>query len=829
MRYWTVLALLGCGLDQSPPAKLIHARFDPDAKKIPMPTDVLRDSQAGKLNLPIDDTLTDAEKEFFGFLNTLDGWSSTMTANVEFTGKINPETINFQTLQVWDVAGPVPQRVQGATVTLEPNGTKLNIDAPRTGWARGGRYAIVLVGGKDGVKGAAGEPVECDAAFYFLRLTEELDTPQHERAFPGDTHAERMSNAKKLEDIRKNLAPMFQFIETQGLKRTDIAALWQFTVTARVEVAMDKASQRMPIPFDLLLDPATGKVDLPAASWDSAAVVEAKQRLREYDGFSTSANLTIDLTGQIDPSTATAAAIRLYEAGSPPRQIDADFKVLDDKMHIVISPHEHPLKEATRYAVVVADSVKDLSGAPVIAMPPGFFMRAHAKIADDAGKSRIGAVEDEDAARVEFVRQRIYPTLDQVGRDHVVTAWPFTTMTIRPGLDAAMSAAQNARASADPKNASKMTTSQAINDFPIGIVSLFRVKEVWNGTIESPDYLDAVTHGFRKDAGYSVEDVAFTMTIPNTAQPGQPLPVVVFGHGLMTERRFVLAIADALAQNGFAAISIDLPYHGTRTACVWSGPLCYSDPLSNDGHEICPQPCESGSTCQADGRCVDANGQGNHLAKFPVIPFPQASGAAFIDVPHVANTKDHFWQSLVDISALTRSLRTGNWQSAIGYPIDTNRIYYAGQSLGGIIGGTYVPLDPKLKRAVLNVPGCQTVDMFTDSPTFGGHVTDFLKSEMIAPGSADQERFMDVARWFMDATDPMNVAPLMQQGRSVMIQMATLDNIIPNKYTQELAALTGVPKRDYVAEHAFIVVPIEPEYGRGLSELSGFLAGSFAP
>src|SRR5262245_38108691 len=231
MRRLVLFALLGagCGLDRSPPAKLIHARFDPDAKKIPMPTDVLRDQTARRLKLPIDDTLTDAETEFFTFLNTLDGWSSTMTASVELTGKLDPKTVTFDSVQVWDVAGPVPKRVNGTTVVLEPNGTKLTIDAPREGWTRGGRYAIVLSGGKNGVRGASGELVECDAAFYFLRLKEALDTPKHERAFPGDTHAERMDNAHKLEEIRLDLAPMFQFMEQQGLPRSDVAALWQFS------------------------------------------------------------------------------------------------------------------------------------------------------------------------------------------------------------------------------------------------------------------------------------------------------------------------------------------------------------------------------------------------------------------------------------------------------------------------------------------------------------------------------------------------------------------------------------------------------------------------
>jgi hypothetical protein len=88
---------------------------------------------------------------------------------------------------------------------------------------------------------------------------------------------------------------------------------------------------------------------------------------------------------------------------------------------------------------------------------------------------------------------------------------------------------------------------------------------------------------------------------------------------------------------------------------------------------------------------------------------------------------------------------------------------------------------------------------------------------------------MNVARWFMDAADPHTVASLIAPGRDVLIQMALLDMIIPNDYTTLLEQLAEVPRRDYLAEHAFLVIPVEPEYLRGTSELADFLAGSLHP
>jgi hypothetical protein len=47
-----------------------------------------------------------------------------------------------------------------------------------------------------------------------------------------------------------------------------------------------------------------------------------------------------------------------------------------------------------------------------------------------------------------------------------------------------------------------------------------------------------------------------------------------------------------------------------------------------------------------------------------------------------------------------------------------------------------------------------------------------------------------------------------------MIQ-ATLDFIIPNEFTLKLEELSGAPRKDYLAEHAFLAIPVEPSPARG--------------
>jgi hypothetical protein len=830
----TLVAMLvaGCGLDLDPAPPIIHARFDPDAKAIPMPTDVLRDAAAGRLDLPIDDTLTPAEVELYGWLNTMDGWSSAASAEVELTGAIDRATVSPDTLQVWEWR-ETPQPVEGVRVVVADDDRAIRIDPPRTGWRRGGRYLVALRGGERGVVGADGERVESDAAFYFLRQTERLDTPQHERAFPGATAAERRDAATRLEEIRQDLAPMFDFVAGRGLPRHEVAALWSFTVTERIELAMDEPSQRMPLPIDLLLEPATGRVHLPPADWDSPTVIEAKEALGAYDGFGPSMGLMFGFTGPIDPATVTPESVelwRLVPGGAPVRE-PVRIELLADGLHVELFPEAQPLPERTTFAVVVRDRVRDLDGRAIALMPAGRLMQAQAPVFA-GGASQVGPVGDEQAAKLEPVRAATRGLLDAIGAPasgDVLAAWTFTTMSVHEPFQRWIDQPAALGVSPHPKQVRRETPLQALGSFGLAISSLLYVEHVYHGYLESPGFLDPRTRGFRSDGGHRVEDVAFTMTVPRGLPAGQPAPVVIFGHGIMTERRFVLAVGDTLARKGFVGIAIDMPMHGERTHCWLEGPLSVPNPSTG---ELTPlaDPCPSGAACDDEGRCVDEQGRVQPFRTWPIVSMPVASGAAFIEVEHIANTRDHFLQSEIDLAALLRALREGDWRGATGLRFDPARIHFAGQSLGGILGATFVATHPEISTSVLNVPGAATVDLFRTSPFFGGQVDAFFTREGVDPASFDGHRFLNVARWFMDAADPAGFAHrLTENDRRVLIQMATLDFIIPNANTRLLASLAGVPRRDYVAEHAFLVVPVEPEYRRGNDELARFLAGEWTP
>jgi pimeloyl-ACP methyl ester carboxylesterase len=811
---YVVAALLfaSCSLEVDPPPRVIHARFDPDAKVIPMPSDVLRDKLSGRLAIPIDDSNTPAEKTLFTAMNQLDGWSSAMSATVKFDGTLQRATITPDNVQVWHWL-TTPERVTDVRIEIGDDDASLTIDPPRTGWVRGDRYMVVLRSGAGGLEGKAGEKVECDAAFYFLRLTERLDTPDHSFAFPGDTAAERAEKASKLETIREDLAPMFDHMATLGLKRDDVAALWSFTVTTRTELAMDKASQRVPLPLDILKDPDTGHVDLPVAPWDSPNVVAAKTRLRDLTGFGTSMNSMLQFTASVDPATISDKTIELWQvAGGAPAKVPATVALLADKMSVEVTPMAKPLAEGARYAVVVRNGIKAADHTDVVLMPLGVLLQARDPVFA-GGKSQVGPVPDDDAHKVETVRPSVVAAKDALpgGGAGVLAAWTYTTMPIAQPMTDWMAQPEKLAVPTVPTVQKHQTPVQALGEFPLAISSLLYVGDVVSGTVPSVEFLDKRTRAFRADGGHDVEDIAFTVTVPRTVKTAK-MPVVIFGHGVLTERRFVMAVADTLAQKGYAAVAIDMPMHGTRTYCWTQGPISVPDPTTGKLTTLGP-PC---------------------TGNWPIINMPTATGAAFIEVDQIANTRDHFVQSEIDLSALLRSLQTADWTPVFGRQVDTSRIYYAGESLGGILGATFVANRAEIKRAVLNVPGADAVDLFRDSPFFKGQIDAFFKREKVDPESFDGHRFLNVARWFMDSADPVNFGKTLLHPpggaqRGVLLQMATMDEIIPNTYTKLLQQVSGAPRRDYAGEHAFLVIPVEPACFTGQADMADYLAGKLMP
>ena len=817
---WTA----GCSIGLDPPPSVVQARFDPQAQVVPMPNDILRDATSGLLALPIDDSLTDAEKELRTWMNQLDGWPTTLTASLKFTAPIDATTVGASSVQVWRW-GDAPTEVTSAVAaTVDNDGTTLTLTPPETGWDRGATYIVVARGGKEGLRGKQHEPVIADAAFYFLRLQQPLDDPRHQRAFPGDTIDERMANAKKLEVIRQQLVPYFDFFEARGIPRKEIASLWAFSPTTRSELAMDVPSQRMPLPFDLLIDRTTSRIAIPPHTGDLPVEAEGKQRLAEYDGWGLSAGMMFETTAPLADharpgrrralrhrrSDAPAAGDAQGLLRSAPRRGDAEDAAARRVAHL--RPRREGHARGRRRPRGRADDHRPLHALQRRPSPTACTARSAATSPTRTRRASSGRASASRAL------------LDQIGRDHVVTAIPFTTQTVVAKQQAVIDKAASLGPAAVPKNIVHQTPLEALGQFALGISSLLYVGDVYIGTLSMPIWLDDTTRGWHADGSYKMRDVEFTHDGAAQRQGARA------GRDLRPRPRHHEPLrARARRRAGAARVRGDLDRlpvprqavalhgrrrrHRGRRSADGQGHLAAAVPVGRDLQR--PRPLRRRA------------GQGHHLAMFPIVNMPVATGAAFIEIDHVANTKDHFQQALVDLDGAQALAAQADW-SFTSAKLDGTKLYYSGQSLGGIIGGLFVSMAPEIQRAVLNVPGGGLVDMFRNSTFFAPQVNGFFTRNNIDPNSWEAARFLNLARLFLDAIDPASVAGKLQ-GRPVFIQMATLDLIIPNANTEHLQTISGAPRRDYVAEHAFIVVPVEPAFLPGQADLGDFLTGKLVP
>ncbi|MBW2458884.1 MAG: hypothetical protein JRI68_30570, partial [Deltaproteobacteria bacterium] len=537
----------GCSLelDPKPPTRTV-ARYDLSEGVIPLPSDILLDEETGHLDLPIEDDMSAAEVAFRQFLNEGEGWSTAFAGKVEFSAPIDRASITDHTFQIWDFTG-APTRLawewddqehspgyEGPDVLLSDDGTRITVDPPRAGWTAGGRYVMLVRGFEGGMRDTAGTPIGIEQAFYFLRMREKLDTYENNRAFPGNTRAERLEVAADLEEVRLKLAPYFDYFEgsdvapNDSIGRDELAALWPFTVTTAPELAMDRPSERMPIPFDLLIEPDTGLVDLSPTIWDSELEAGAKVQLSELNGFGLSANLMFELTQAVDPVTATTSNISLWKTGDSPVEIPIeDIMVMAEEgeagcqqspvdpgckhLVVVVQDDQLPLEPRTTYALVVRDELRAADGDWIRPMLIGHFMRTDHPLVVD-GENQLDSVPDDLAERLETTRSRVAGLLDHLGRGGVLTAWPFTTMDADPGIEAAIATAETLATPVEPDNVQWQTLDAFNKDdafeslFPGILAAVVRevyglrlngVHRIVQGTIQTPYLLDPVTRRIR--------------------------------------------------------------------------------------------------------------------------------------------------------------------------------------------------------------------------------------------------------------------------------------------------------------------------------------------
>jgi hypothetical protein len=548
--------------------------------------------------------------------------------------------------------------------------------------------------------------------------------------------------------------------------------------------------------------------------------------LNQLDGFNTQPRLSVPFDGMIDPNTFSSSTVFLVRLGSlvdpddgPHPVIGINQVVWDPASLTAFAESEQHLEQHTNYLLVITDGVKDPTGDPVEAARAFRHFR-HDDDDDDDG--------DRDSA-TGFYRRLLERSLSEealeqlhLHRHHIVAASVFTTGSVTATLQKIRDQIELAAAPSVGFNLGthgertvfsvssvigilygrQIQTVGPLNTVPVPTTAL----QVFPGSVKTIAFGKFTAMNFETAGGFipavptrtsvpavqSTEDLFFNLFIPAGPMPHGGWPVAIFGHGFGDNKNnSPFAVASTLAHNGIATIAINAQGHGfgaggTLTVIQGTGTTILS----------------------AGGRGVDQNGDGSIDSTEGLF----ATGA-HADIA----TRDGLQQTVADLMQVVRAIQGGIDADNDGLPdLDPNRIYYFGQSLGGIYGTVLLGAEPNVPAGVLNVPGGSLTDIARLSPNFrpllgaalalrvpslenlpGGPPLFPFNDNMplrnqppltnTVPGAIAIQTVLDIVNWLQQAGDPVAWAPFVREhplpghsAKQVIVQFARGDKTVPN-------------------------------------------------
>jgi hypothetical protein len=226
------------------------------------------------------------------------------------------------------------------------------------------------------------------------------------------------------------------------------------------------------------------------------------------------------------------------------------------------------------------------------------------------------------------------------------------------------------------------------------------------GSYRSPDYVDETRGGVIPPVGtrtgtpavQGTNQVYFNLFLPSGPEPDDGWPVVIAGHGSggggKNTGNVPEAIAAKLAQHGLATIAIN---------AVGTG-------FGPEGKLIVTKTDTSTVTLPGGGRNIDRNGNG--VFDHPAGSIPEGIYTKPGGPQAIVLIRDGLRQTDADLMQLVREIEVGmDVDGDLARDLDASRIYYLGNSLGGMFGTGFVALDPDVGASELGVAGGPMVEI----------------------------------------------------------------------------------------------------------------------
>jgi hypothetical protein len=541
--------------------------------------------------------------------------------------------------------------------------------------------------------------------------------------------------------------------------------------------------------------------------------------INTLDGFSTQPRITVPFTGDIDPSTVNSSTVFLINLGDTlslqgfGHKVGINQIVWDTATKTLAFESDELLQQHSRYLLVVTDGVRDAGGKRI---KPARWDDDD----DDRGHGRRG---DNEYKRDIRDASRVHPA----SAHKIVAASLFTTQSISADLHKIMrsiklsapapvdfmvgqSAAGPVRAVFPVSGISGIQFKRQVGTAPTFTTGFLptpalqvvpgAVGQIAYGKFTSPDYETAgkIIPATGTRSGNPVpqgsNELRFQLFLPAGAKPAGGWPVAIFGHGF-TDSMYGApwTVASVFASKGIATLSINVVGHG-------GGAL---------GELTVLRTGDTPVVVNAGGRGFDQDGNGT-------IDSTEGVGAA---APRtVVGNRDGLRQTVADIMQLVREVQVGVDVDGDGTAdLDASRIYYTGQSFGGIYGTILLGVEPDIQAGVPNVPGGSITEvarlgvfrpltgiaLATRTPSlinvadpsgivFNENIP--LRNRPVvvnsAPGAMEIAKVLDRFEWAQQAGNPVSYAGFIRKHplpgampKPVIFQFAKGDQTVPNPTT----------------------------------------------
>jgi hypothetical protein len=604
-------------------------------------------------------------------------------------------------------------------------------------------------------------------------------------------------------------------------------------ILAPAALAKEQTTAGQPFPSNLYTVPdqtqLTGlRIDLPKPDCGThPSDCQDVAVLDTLDGFNIQPRVSIPFSGPIDLSTVTSHTIFLVGPGD--HVVGINQVVWEPAANTLHFESDEQLAQDSRYLLVVSKSVHAADGTPIkttfrhdlsFGQTNDPATKAYRKdLLDALPMALAGGVDPDDIADASLFTTQ---SIDAISRK-IRAQLHATPVTF--GLGPAGQRTVFPAATPILWNRQVGTSTFSPTTLPTAALFVFpgSVAQVAFGSYASPDYETAAKvippYGTKTGvpAVLGTNQIQFTLFVPGGAKPAGGWPVAIFGHGFTDSKNGApWAVASTFAHNGLATIAINVVGHGfgplgTYTATTPGGPV----------------------TFPAGGRGIDQDGNGT---------IDSTEGINAAPPQTLVSGRDGLRQTVVDIMQLVRELQGGIDVDGDGSAdLSTSRIYYAGQSFGGIYGTQLLGLEPDIRAGVPNVAGGPIVEIARLSPSFrplvgsalitrtpslynvsppNASLTNFNEDVPLrglptvvdtVPGASAIQEYIDNAEWAQQAGNPAAYAPHLT--RPVLFQFARGDMTVPNPTTSAILRACGCASRATLFRNdlAFAANPATPK------------------